>query len=80
MGQAGLAQAGSVTTLDAALARRMEPRCPSPARRLRRSNGWRRRAVPVRVMVSPIVPGLTDHELEAILKAARDAGAGGGQP
>jgi DNA repair photolyase len=31
-------------------------------------------------MVSPIVPGLTDHELEATLKAARDAGAGGGKP
>jgi DNA repair photolyase len=76
MGQAGLAQAGiSVTTLDAALARRMEPRCPSPARRLQAIERLAAAGCPVRVMVSPIVPGLTDHELEAILKAARDAGA-----
>jgi DNA repair photolyase len=76
MGQAGLAQAGlSVTTLDAALARRMEPRCPSPARRLKAIERLAAAGCPVRVMVSPIVPGLTDHELEAILKAARDAGA-----
>jgi DNA repair photolyase len=76
MGQAGLAQAGiSVTTLDAALARRMEPRCPSPARRLQAIERLAAAGCPVRVMVSPIIPGLTDHELEAILKAARDAGA-----
>ena len=76
MGQAGLARVGlSVTTLDADLARRMEPRCPSPARRLRAIERLSRAGCPVRVMVSPIVPGLTDHELEAILTAARDAGA-----
>jgi len=76
MGQAGLARVGlSVTTLDAALARRMEPRCPSPARRLRAIERLSRTGCPVRVMVSPIVPGLTDHELEGILTAARDAGA-----
>jgi DNA repair photolyase len=76
MGQAGLAQAGiSVTTLDAALARRMEPRCPSPKRRLQAIERLAKAGCPVRVMVSPIIPGLTDHELEAILTSARDAGA-----
>jgi DNA repair photolyase len=76
MGQAGLAQAGiSITTLDAQLARRMEPRCPSPTRRLRAIERLAAAGCPVRVMVSPIVPGLTDHEMEGILKAARDAGA-----
>jgi DNA repair photolyase len=76
MGQAGLARAGiSVTTLDPDISRRMEPRCPSPARRLRMIETLARAGCPVRVMVSPLVPGLTDHELEAILKAARDAGA-----
>lgn len=76
MGQAGLAQAGlSVTTLDANLARKMEPRCPSPKRRLRAIEHLAKAGCPVRVMVSPIIPGLTDHELEAILQAARDAGA-----
>lgn len=76
MGQAGLARAGiSVTTLDPGISRRMEPRCPSPARRLRMIETLARAGCPVRVMVSPLVPGLTDHELEAILRAARDAGA-----
>jgi DNA repair photolyase len=76
MGQAGLARVGvSVTTLDADLARKMEPRCPSPARRLRAIERLAQAGCPVRVMVSPLIPGLTDHELEAILRAARDAGA-----
>ncbi|WJY21159.1 PA0069 family radical SAM protein [Fontisubflavum oceani] len=76
MGQAGLARVGvSVTTLDADLARKMEPRVPSPARRLRAIETLSKAGCPVRVMVSPIVPGLTDHEVEAILRAARDAGA-----
>ncbi len=76
MGQAGLAQVGmSVTTLDAGLSRRMEPRCPLPARRLKAIERLTAAGCPVRIMVSPIIPGLTDHELEAILKAARDAGA-----
>ncbi len=76
MGQAGLAHVGiSVTTLDADLARKMEPRCPSPARRLRAIEVLAQAGCPVRVMASPMVPGLTDHEMEAILQAARDAGA-----
>ncbi len=72
----GLARVGiSVTTLDAGLARRMEPRAPAPARRLQMIRRLADAGVPVRVMVSPVIPGLTDHEVEAILAAARDAGA-----
>ncbi len=72
----GLARVGiSVTTLDAALARTMEPRVPAPARRLRAIERLAAAGIEVRVMVSPVVPGLTDTEIEAILGAARDAGA-----
>ena len=76
MAAKGLVRVGiSLTTLDAGLSRRMEPRAPSPARRLaiiRRLTGA---GVPVRLMTSPIIPGLTDHEIEALLAAGRDAGA-----
>ncbi|UWQ94216.1 PA0069 family radical SAM protein [Rhodobacteraceae bacterium M385] len=76
MAEQGLARVGiSVTTLQADLSRRMEPRVPSPARRLRTIEALAKAGVPVRVMISPIVPGLTDHELEGIVDAARDAGA-----
>lgn len=76
MGAAGLARVGlSVTTLQPELSRKMEPRVPSPARRLRTIETLAKAGVPVRVMISPIVPGLTDHELEGIVSAARDAGA-----
>jgi len=66
----------SVTTLDRALARRMEPRAPTPARRLDAVRALADAGVPVGVLVSPVVPGLTDHELERILEAAAKAGAG----
>lgn len=76
MAERGLAQVGiSITTLDDGLSRRMEPRAPGPARRLQMIERLSRAGVPVRVMVAPVVPGLTDHELERILEAARDAGA-----
>jgi DNA repair photolyase len=76
MGQAGLARVGiSMTTLDAGLSRRLEPRAPAPARRLAMIRRLAEAGVPVRVMVAPVIPGLTDMELEAILAAARDAGA-----
>jgi DNA repair photolyase len=76
MAEQGLARVGiSITTLDAGLARKMEPRAPAPARRLAMIRRLSEAGVPVRVMVSPVVPGLTDHETEAILEAARDAGA-----
>lgn len=78
MAAKGLLRVGvSVTTLDAGLSRRMEPRAAVPARRLEVIRRLTAAGVPVRVMVAPVVPGLTDHELEGILAAARDAGAVG---
>jgi len=65
----------SVTSLDPELARKMEPRTAAPATRLRTIRELADAGIPVRVMVSPVVPGLTDHELPNILQAARDAGA-----
>jgi DNA repair photolyase len=65
----------SVTTLDADLSRRMEPRCPGPARRLQAIRRLSAAGIPVRAMVAPVVPGLTDHELEPILQAVQEAGA-----
>lgn len=65
----------SLTTLDADLARKMEPRAPAPAVRLRMIRELSLAGVPVRVMASPMIPGLTDHELEAVLTEARRAGA-----
>lgn len=65
----------SVTTLDADLARKMEPRAAAPLARLRAVEELRKAGVPVGVMVAPVVPGLTDHEAPAILRAAADAGA-----
>ncbi len=76
MARDGLVRVGiSVTTLDPATSRAMEPRVPAPARRLRTIERLSAAGIPVRVMVSPVVPALTDHELEPILTAARDAGA-----
>lgn len=65
----------SVTTLDAELARVMEPRTSTPAARLRAMQILSAAGVPVRVMVAPIIPGLNDTEIPAILAAARDSGA-----
>jgi DNA repair photolyase len=76
MARQGLARVGiSVTTLDADLSRAMEPRVPAPKRRLKTIERLAEAGIPVRIMVSPIVPGLTDHEIEAILQAGHDAGA-----
>jgi DNA repair photolyase len=66
----------SVTSLDAELQRRMEPRAAPPARRLAAVEALARAGVPVGVLVAPIVPGLTDHEVPRILEAAAAAGAG----
>jgi DNA repair photolyase len=65
----------SVTTLDLDIARRMEPRASAPARRIEAIRRVSRAGVPVGVMVAPVVPFLTDAELEGILEAAREAGA-----
>jgi DNA repair photolyase len=76
MAALGLARVGiSITTLDAGLSRRMEPRVATPARRLAAIRRLTDAGVPVRVMVAPVVPGLTDHEVEPILQAAKDTGA-----
>jgi DNA repair photolyase len=65
----------SITTLDASLARVMEPRTSSPELRLDALAQLSAAGVPVGVMVAPVVPGLTDHEMPAILAAAKAAGA-----
>ena len=65
----------SITTLDAELAMKMEPRTSTPRDRLRAVSDLASAGVPVSVMVAPILPGLTDREVPAILKAAADAGA-----
>jgi len=76
MARRGLVRVGvSVTTLDAKLSRLMEPRAPAPARRLRMIKRLSEAGIPVRIMASPMVPALTDPELESILKAGRNAGA-----
>lgn len=68
----------SITTLDRDLARRMEPRAATPPRRLEAIRELTAAGVPVSVLASPMVPGLNDHELEAILEAGAGAGAAGG--
>jgi len=67
----------SVTTLDPDLARAMEPRASAPRRRLLAIARLAEAGVPVSVSASPLIPGLTDHELEQILEAAAEAGATG---
>ncbi|MDQ8699384.1 PA0069 family radical SAM protein [Hyphomicrobium sp. LHD-15] len=76
MAARGLAKVAiSVTSLDRRIARAMEPRAVTPAKRIEAIRGLSEAGVPVAVMVAPIVPGLTDSEIERILEAARGAGA-----
>lgn len=76
MAAEGLARVAiSVTTLDAALARNMEPRATTPSRRLDAIRQLSEAGIPVTVMVAPIIPALTDPEIERILDAAKAAGA-----
>ena len=65
----------SVTTLDPELSRLMEPQTSVPARRLAAIEAMARAGIPVGVMLAPIIPGLTDHEIPSILSAAAGAGA-----
>jgi DNA repair photolyase len=65
----------SITTLDPKLARRMEPRAASPAKRLETIRKLTEAGIPVSVLVAPIIPAINDHEIEAILKASSAAGA-----
>src|SRR5687768_7475232 len=76
MADRALAKAAvSITTLDARLARRMEPRAPTPKKRLDTIRQLAEAGIPVAVMVAPIIPAITDHEIEDILQAAYAAGA-----
>jgi DNA repair photolyase len=65
----------SVTTLDPQLHRAMEPRAASPAKRLETIRKLSEAGIPVAVLVAPIIPAINEHEIEAILKAAHQAGA-----
>ncbi len=64
----------SVTTLDAELARKMEPRAATPMRRLETLRRLAQAGVPTTVMVAPVIPALNDMEIERILEAAHTAG------
>jgi len=76
MARDGLVQVSlSVTTLDNRLSARMEPRASAPHARLKAIAALHAAGVPVSVMVAPVIPAITDAELEAILAAAREAGA-----
>ncbi|MEN5176702.1 PA0069 family radical SAM protein [Brevundimonas diminuta] len=76
MGRQGLASAFvSITTLDRKLARAMEPRASTPAKRLEAISRLAEAGCPVGVGFAPVIPGLNDHELEAVLEAAQKAGA-----
>ncbi len=65
----------SLTTLDPAISRSLEPRAASPARRLRTIATLAQAGIPVHVNTAPIIPFINEPEIEALLKAARDAGA-----
>lgn len=70
-----LVVAVSVTTLDGQLARAMEPRTSTPEARLRAIGRLSEAGIPVHLMLAPVIVGLNDTEIPAILKAGREAGA-----
>lgn len=65
----------SVTTLDRKLARLMEPRASTPPMRIKAIEQLSAAGIPVNVMIGPVIPGLTEHEIPAILETAKKAGA-----
>jgi len=65
----------SVTSLDGDLSRELEPRAPQPARRLAAIEALARAGIPAGALIAPVIPGLTDHEMPAILTAVARAGA-----
>jgi DNA repair photolyase len=67
----------SITTLDADLARSMEPRTSTPLARLQAVRELSEAGVPVRVLIAPVIPGLNEAEIPGILKTAQEAGAKG---
>ncbi|HEY9057823.1 MAG TPA: PA0069 family radical SAM protein [Aurantimonas sp.] len=76
MAAKGLAKVAlSVTTLDRTLARAMEPRAATPAKRLDAVKALSEAGIPTTVMMAPIIPGLTDSEIERVLESASTAGA-----
>ena len=76
MGQANLAMVSiSITTLDRKLARAMEPRASTPEKRFWALRQLADAGVPVMVGFAPVIPGLNDHEMEAVLERAAEAGA-----
>lgn len=76
MARDGLVSVGiSVTTLNAETKRSLEPRTASPLARLRAVRELNAAGVPTGVMVAPVIPAITDHEMEAILEVAAEAGA-----
>lgn len=76
MAEARLAQVQiSITTLDAALARALEPRAAAPKRRLETLRRLSAAGIPVTVLMAPIIPALTDPEIETLLARAAEAGA-----
>ncbi len=76
MAEKGLVKVAlSVTTLDRRLARSMEPRAATPSKRLEAVRQLSDAGIPTAVMVAPVIPALTDAEIETILQAAKDAGA-----
>ena len=78
MAERGLVRVAlSVTTLDRKLARAMEPRAATPAKRLEAIRGLSQAGIPASVMIAPVIPALTDSEMERILEAACENGATG---
>ncbi len=65
----------SINNRDHDLARRLEPRCSAPTRRLQTIKRLAEAGIPVGVLVAPVIPFLTDHEIEPVLEAAAAAGA-----
>lgn len=66
----------SINSLDAELARRLEPRASAPRQRLAAVEAFANAGVPIGVLVAPVIPAINDHEIPAVLAAAKAAGAG----
>lgn len=71
----GVCVAISITTLDPELARKMEPRASQPSYRLKAIKKLSENGIPVMVLIAPVIPGLTDHEIPKIIEESVNAGA-----
>lgn len=65
----------SVTSMDGALARTIEPRAPQPRKRLAAIRALSKAGVPTHISISPVIPAITDHEMESLVAAGAEAGA-----